>query len=122
MAAGNICQPLRKHLARAGVASVQEVRLLLARGLGPRHWLCWTRRATLVPQRRCERWQRHRHRNVCVARDSMDAEVVGLDGESLLDLELVGRIGHAELEPLEHGNDSHLSFLPGEGTALFVDG
>ncbi len=51
----------------------------------------------------------------------MDEEVVGLDGERLLELELVRRVVHDEIEALEDCDKSNLNFLPGEGSALYYD-
>ena len=48
----------------------------------------------------------------------MDVEVVRLDGERLLELELVRRVVHVEIEILEDGDEDKLDFLPREGATL----
>ena len=48
----------------------------------------------------------------------VDVEVVGLDGERLLELELVRGVDHDEVEALQDGDERDLHLLPGEGTTL----
>ena len=52
------------------------------------------------------------------ARYGVDTEAVGLDGERLLDAELIARIRERKVELLQERHERELHLLPGERTAL----
>ena len=112
--------PLRKRLRRARIRAIHHIQLmlqlrlrLLARGL------LSAARGGLLRERDESRGGRNCEGfGGALARDGVNEEVLGLDGERLLELELVRGVVHDEIETLKDGDERELRFLPCERAAL----
>ena len=116
MSGGVGSNPLRKRLRISRVRSIQDVHLLQL----PR--LLIDRRARPLRRRRPGRREGGRgdseQARLVLAGEGVDEEVVRLDGERLLELELVRGVDHDEVEALQDRDKRDLGLLPGEGAAL----
>ena len=115
-------EPLRERLRAPGIRPVQDEQRLHVRRLRLRR----TRPSpvnvlTLASRGNCGRERGRGDREqagLVLARDRVDVELVGLDGERLLDLELVRGVVHDEVEALQDRDERDLRLLPGERPAL----
>ena len=110
-------KPLCERLRVPRVRPVQDIHLLQLRRLRGRR-----SGRPLSSRRTGGRENRRRDREqtgLVLAGDGVDEEVVGLDGERLLELELVRGVDHDEIEALQDRDKRDLRFLPGEWTALY---
>ena len=111
-------EALRERLRASGVRPVQHEQRLQIRRVHPRRGVRpLYRRIVRAPRHERRRGDREQAGPV-LARDGVYVEIVGLDGERLLDLELVRGVVHDEVEALQDGHERELCLLPCELVAL----
>ena len=107
---------MRETFGVSGVRTIEDVERLQARVRSDGRARAALRRRVSSEQGRGRDREEAR---LVLAGDGVDEEVVGLDGERLLDLELVRRVVHDEVEPPEDCHKCDLDLLPRERTALY---